>query len=94
MKGGLVARDGGARPRMASQMQRILMSLSLVFVFESIVAILARILLFHFMKSVEPISAHIRRKSVDNGLTVTRSQCQTSSASSDNTRRCNDQSAD
>ena len=94
MKGGLVARDGGTRPRMASQMQRILMSLSLVLVFESIIAILARILLFHFMKSVEAISARIRKKSGDNGLTVTRSPCRTSSASSGNTRRCNDQSAD
>ena len=41
-----------ARPRMASQMERVLMALGLIFVFESIMAVLAIVLFFGLMLSV------------------------------------------
>ena len=46
MKRSVDASERSARPRMSSQMQRILMALSLIFVFEPIRAILTDVLLF------------------------------------------------
>lgn len=49
VKGCLVVREGRAGPRMASQMQGILMSLCFILVFETVVAIQTRVLFLHFM---------------------------------------------
>jgi hypothetical protein len=46
-------RNGGARPRMAAEMQGILVAFSFVFVFETIVAVLAGVLFLHLVRPRE-----------------------------------------
>lgn len=53
MEGGLVVRDSSARPRVPAQMKRVLMTFCLIFVLETIVAILASVLFLHLVVSVE-----------------------------------------
>ena len=63
-----VVRDGGARPRVAAEMQRLLMSLRLIFIFEPDIAILAAVLLFAFVGPVsqggqsDPSRTKVRRE--------------------------------
>jgi hypothetical protein len=45
MESSLIARECSTRPRMTTQMKRILMSLGFVLVFEAVITELARILL-------------------------------------------------
>ena len=47
---GFVTRNGGARPRVPSKMQRVLVSLGFILVFEAIVAVLTGVLLLHLMR--------------------------------------------
>ena len=54
VKGGLKSGNRGTRPRMASQVEGVLMAFCLVFVFETVVAELASVLLLHLMGSVPP----------------------------------------
>lgn len=49
MEGGLEAWEGGARPGVAAEMEGVLVSFGFVFVLESVVAVLACILLFHLV---------------------------------------------
>lgn len=51
MEGGLEASKGGAGPGMAAEMEGILVALGFVFVFESVTAVLACVLLFHLVGS-------------------------------------------
>ena len=53
MEGGLVVRDSSATPRVPAQMKRVLMTFCLIFVLETIVAILASVLFLHLVVSVE-----------------------------------------
>lgn len=55
MEGRLVARESGTRPRMAAEMERVLMSFGFVLVLEALVAVSAKVLLFHLMCPVELI---------------------------------------
>ena len=54
VKGGLKSGNRGTRPGMASQVEGVLMAFCLVFVFETVVAELASVLLLHLMGSVPP----------------------------------------
>lgn len=47
MEGGFISRDGGTRPGVATEMKRILVPLSFVFVFEAIMTVSTLVLLFH-----------------------------------------------
>lgn len=49
MEGGLEAWEGGAGPGMAAQVEGVLVSFCFVFVFEAVIAVLACVLLFHFV---------------------------------------------
>ena len=46
VEGGVRAREGSARPRMAPKMQRVLVSFGLILVFETVGAVLASVLFF------------------------------------------------
>ena len=61
----LVVRDGGARPRVAAEMYRVLMSLCLVFISEPVVTKLAVILLF---ACVGPVSRAARSDPTQIGV--------------------------
>lgn len=63
-------------------MKRILMSFSLVFVFELVAAVLTRVLLFRFVDPRAQVSAHLVRKRCGK-LTVAPPMCRISWVSSD-----------
>lgn len=52
MEGGLEARESGAGPGVATEMQGVLVSLCFVLVLKAVVAVLAGVLLFHFVRAV------------------------------------------
>lgn len=52
VESGLNASQGGARPRVSAKVQRVLVSLGLVLVLESVRAVLALILLFHGVEAM------------------------------------------
>lgn len=53
MKGGVDARERRTRPRMTSQVERVLVSLGLIFVLEAIATKLARVLLLELVDAVD-----------------------------------------
>ena len=53
MEGRLHAGQSGARPRMSTEMQRVLVPLGLVLVFEPVRTVLALVLFFHGVQAIE-----------------------------------------
>lgn len=51
MEGGLEILEGGAGPRVTAEMEGILVALGFVLVFETVVAVLTCVLLFHLVGS-------------------------------------------
>jgi hypothetical protein len=52
VEGGLEAWESGAGPGMTAKVQGVLVALCFVLVLEPVVAVLAGVLLFHFMRAV------------------------------------------
>jgi len=89
VKGSLEAWEGGAGPGVAAEMERVLVAFGFIFVFESVVAVLTCVLLFHLV-SPEVALVGWLLKSVCGGrvLTVDHLDYRTFWVSWDNNHRC------
>lgn len=78
MEGGLEILEGGAGPRVTAEMEGVLVALGFVFVFETVVAVLACVLLFHLVGSAFGLVVYVCEGVISGRVTGGRLDCRTS----------------
>jgi hypothetical protein len=78
MEGGLEILEGGTGPRVTAEMKGVLVALGFVFVFETVIAVLTCVLLFHLVGSAFGLVFNVCEGVMGGRFTGGRLDCRTS----------------